>query len=97
MRKKIVWDKLKFQRTTPEGGQYFKGERGVYLLLFDPKDQVKNRIGKVILNREYLTGLFKSRLSSEEFLGDLRDKKKFLIFRQTGNGKLIIYSKDKKK
>ena len=96
MIKRSVYDQLIFKRSTEDGGQYYIGNKGTYLLLFNLDGTESDRIGKAILNRKYLTALFKSKFKTE-FVGDVRNEKKFLIFKQTGHNKITIFWIPKRK
>lgn len=54
-------------------GSIWKGEKGVYVIrhLQQPKSKKKAPVAKVILNNEFLTGLFRTR-NRKLFVGDIR-------------------------
>ena len=96
MAKRKIWDKLEFQRVTEDGARYYQGRNGTYLFIFNGETE---RAGKVILNRRFLTGLFRPKFSSKvrRHVGDLRGDKKFLLFDETGPGEITVYWTPKRK
>jgi len=91
---KKVFDILKLEKINPDENKYYLGTKGRYLFIFTKGSK---RIGQVILNRKYLTGLFKPQHSEKykTFLGD--DKENFLIFQETEKEKITIYLMKKRK
>jgi hypothetical protein len=96
-KKRQIWDTLTPERETAEGGRYFKGSKGTYLFLVN--GSAGGRIGKVMLNRKYLSGLFRSKYSSKtkRLCGDCREENKFLIFDETPGRGIVITWTDKQK
>jgi hypothetical protein len=85
-----IWDTLELTRETPEGTKYYKGSKGLYVFLFTENGN-GGRAGRVILNRKYLTGLFRSRYDKTGILlGDAAAENKFLIFEKEGPEKIVI-------
>ena len=91
---KKVFDILKLEKINSDGNKYYNGTRGRYLFIFTKGSK---RIGEVILNRVFLTGLFRPKHSEKykTFLGD--DKENFLIFQETKKEEITIYSWKKRK
>jgi hypothetical protein len=96
MAKRQIWDRLKFQRQTEDGSEFYRGEKGIYLFMFNGST---DRAGRVILNRKFLTGLFRPKYSAKvrRYVGDLRGEKKFLLFDETGEGEITVYWTPKRK
>lgn len=90
-----IFDVLRLEKINPDSNRYYNGSRGRYLFIFSTD---KGRIGDCILNRVFLTGLFKPKYPERYplWVGDVKDK--FLAFRQGKNPDVItIYQTPKKK
>lgn len=75
-----------------ESGSIWKGERGLYIIRHLEKQGEHLPVAKVILNNEYLTGLFRTK-NSAIFSGDLRQdggKRKFLLFKVLAADKMQV-------
>lgn len=74
-----------------EGGSVWKGERGLYIIRHMEKQGEHLPVAKVILNNEFLTGLFKTK-NTAIFSGDTKQEggKKFLLFRVLAADKMEI-------
>jgi len=74
-----------------EGGSVWKGKRGLYIIRHMEKQGERLPVAKVILNNEFLTGLFKTK-NTAIFSGDARleDGKKFLLFRVLAADKMEV-------
>jgi len=90
LREQKVFDVLKLFRRLPDGA-LFKGERGRYFFREEPDQD--NLAGSVMLNRKYLTGLFRPKNATKyrkglKFIGDYDDK--YLSFVQSGKDEITI-------
>jgi len=88
-----IFDRLQRVRKD-EKGSIYRGERGLYIIQhLEPLSQAGRRspLAKVILNSEFLTGLFKTK-NRVIFSGDIREdsKRKFLLFKFKENGEVEI-------
>lgn len=75
-----------------EEGSIWKGDRGIYVIRhLDGKKGKKSPIANVILNNEFLTGLFKTR-NSAFYAGDMKEggAKKFLLFKVVDSGTMEV-------
>ena len=86
------FDTMKAIRKDSEGS-IWKGEKGVYVIrhLQQPKNRKKLPIAKVILNNEFLTGMFRTR-NRKLFLGDIRthEGRKLLRFKTENSEKIVV-------
>jgi hypothetical protein len=94
-----VFDRLKLERIAEDGGRFYDGAQGKYLFLFGNGNSRDKRIGKVILNKKYLSGLFRPKHSEKfkTYCADLRDEDKFLVIQEQKKGELVIYWMPKKR
>lgn len=74
-----------------EGGSVWKGKRGLYIIRHLDKHGEHLPIAKVILNNEFLTGLFRTK-NNAIFSGDmeLEGKKRFLLFKMVASEKMEV-------
>lgn len=65
-----------------ESGSIWKGDRGLYIIRHLEKQGEHLPVAKVILNNEFLTGLFKTK-NTAIFSGDTKQegRKRFLLFK----------------
>jgi hypothetical protein len=94
---KELFDVLELKRVVQDG-RFYNGRKGLYFIQFINGND-SNRVGKVILNRKFLTGLFRTKYSSKvrRFIGDLRNAKRFLIFDFVSSNRVRVYTKPKDK
>ena len=76
-------------------GSIWKGKKGIYIIRHiehNPAVRHKVPLAKVILNHEFLTGLFSSQ-RSEIFTGDVKEgnRKRFMLFRVIDAAKMEIH------
>jgi len=88
-----IFDRLQRVRRD-EKGSIYRGERGLYIIRhLEPLPQAGRHspLAKVILNSEFLTGLFRTK-NRAIFSGDIREdsKRKFLLFKFEDNGEIEI-------
>lgn len=99
MRGLKIFDVLKVERVSSvDGGVFYRGQSGEkYIFLLNENGGTSGRVGKVLKERKYFTGLFRSRYSSKcrRFLGDADGK--FLVFDETAPGEITIFSKEQRK
>lgn len=73
-------------------GSIWKGGKGVYVIrhLQQPRNKKKAPVAKVILNNEFLTGLFKTR-NRKLFVGDIRtpEGRKLLRFKTLNSFQIV--------
>ena len=73
-------------------GSIWKGAKGVYVIrhLSQPKNKRKAPVAKVILNNEFLTGLFRTR-NRKLFVGDIRtpEGRKLLRFKAINSFQMV--------
>jgi hypothetical protein len=73
-------------------GSIWKGEKGVYVIrhLQQPRNKKKAPVAKVILNNEFLTGLFRTR-NKKLFVGDIRtpEGRKLLRFKTLNSFQIV--------
>ena len=74
-----------------EGGSVWKGERGLYIIRHMEKQGEHLPVAKVILNNEFLTGLFKTK-NAAIFSGDTKQegRKRFLLFKVLAAEKIEV-------
>lgn len=72
----------------------WKGNKGLYVFKTTGENKVNRPITQVYLNRQYMTGLFKSK-KNDEYTGDIKevDRKRYLIFKVIENGKIDIFER----
>lgn len=94
---RTVYDKLKLERVAEDGGQFYNGNKGRYVFIFNLKPN--GSAGKVIRNRQFLTSLFRPKHSEkfQTFVGDVLAERKYLVFQQTEKDEITIYEKNLKK
>lgn len=70
------------------------GEKGKYIFKSFGEIKAKKPISQVYLNRSYLTGIFKSKISGQ-YTGDIKeiDKKRYLLFKVVNDKKIDIFEK----
>lgn len=88
-----LFDRLKRIRKD-EKGSIWKGERGLYIIRHLEHNKQPNRhspLAKVILNSEFLTGLFRTK-NSAIYSGDMKEegKKRFLLFKFEKDGNIEV-------
>jgi len=85
------FDILNIVRKDSEGS-IWKGEKGVYVIrhLQQPRNKKKAPVAKVILNNEFLTGLFRTR-NRKLFVGDIRtpEGRKLLRFKAINSFQMV--------
>jgi len=73
-------------------GSIWKGAKGVYVIrhLQQPRNRKRAPVAKVILNNEFLTGLFRTR-NRKLFVGDIRtpEGRKLLRFKTLNNFQIV--------
>jgi len=74
-----------------EAATVWRGDRGLYVIQHLKSSAGRGPLANVILNNEFLTGLFRTKKKSF-FSGDIKEdgKKKFLLFIFEKNGSLEI-------
>lgn len=90
-----MFDRLQRVRKD-EKGSIYRGERGLYIIRhLEPQPQagLHSPLAKVILNSEFLTGLFRTK-NRAIFSGDIKEdgKRKFLLFKFNDTGEIEIKS-----
>lgn len=88
-----LFDRLKRIRKD-EKGSIWKGDRGLYIirhLEYSKQPKRHSPLAKVILNSEFLTGLFRTR-NSAIYSGDMKEegKKRFLLFKFEKDGNIEV-------
>lgn len=88
-----IFDRLRRLRKD-EKGSIWRGERGLYIIQhLEPRPQAGSNspLAKVILNSEFLTGLFRTK-NSAIYSGDMREagKRRFLLFKFAGSEEIEI-------
>lgn len=72
----------------------WEGEKGTYVFEGVPVPGAGKPIKKVYLNRQYLSGLFKTK-KPMEFSADVKepDRRRYLVFRVTGSDTMEIFER----
>lgn len=88
-----IFDRLQRVRKD-EKGSIWRGERGLYIIRhLEPLPPAGRHspLAKVILNSEFLTGLFRTK-NSAIYSGDIREdgKRRFLLFKFAGSEEIEI-------
>jgi len=78
-----------------EAGSIWQGQKGLYIIRHiegDSSGRKKIPIAKVILNHQFLTGLFASR-RSEIFTGDMKDgpRRRFMLFKVVDASRMEVH------
>jgi len=90
-----IFDRLKRIRKDDKGS-IWRGDKGLYIIRHlerMPQTGKHSPLAKVILNSEFLTGLFRTK-NSAIFSGDIKEdgKRKFLLFKFENNEQIEIKS-----
>jgi len=78
-----------------EGGSIWQGQKGLYIIRHiegNPSGRRKVPLAKVILNHQFLTGLFASK-RSEVFTGDMKDgaRRRFMVFKVLDAARMEVH------
>ena len=78
-----------------DSGSVWQGEQGIYIIRHmagKPAGRRKIPIAKVILNHNFLTGLFASK-RSDVFTGDIKqgERKRFMLFKVLDAAKMEVH------
>lgn len=78
-----------------EFGSVWQGQKGLYIIRHiegRPEGRKKIPLAKVILNHQFLTGLFASK-RSEVFTGDMKDgeRRRFMLFKVVDAAKMEVH------
>lgn len=94
-RKLELYDTLRLE-SKEETFSKWQGEKGLYVFKQGESKGSRSPVRQVYLNREYFTGLFKTK-KAEEFSGDLKDSfdnsRKYLSFIIESGDTIKIYVK----
>lgn len=80
----VIYDVIR-QEAKDSEGSIWKGDKGIYIIRHiegKPKGRKKMPLAKVILNHQFLTGLFESKRRGI-YTGDVKEgnRRRFLLFR----------------
>jgi len=92
-RKLVLFDSITRQSKN-EKVSVWSGKLGTYVFKSSGKAGSRTPVSQVYLNREYFTGVFRTKDSST-FSGDIKeiDRKRYLIFKIVGLEKIDIFEK----
>ncbi len=93
-RKLVLYDELKF-KSKDEKCTIWTGAKGIYVFKRLTETKVNRPICQVYLNRNYLTGLFKT-AKNDIYSGDIKvsdEKKIYLLLKVVSNERIEIYEK----
>lgn len=85
------FDQLQQVRKSPEGS-IWQGGKGIYVIRhIEGKAGARLPLAKVILNNQFLTGLFRTK-NNAIYSGDMKEggKKRFLLFKIVDSGKMEV-------
>jgi hypothetical protein len=92
-RSRVLYDRLK-KVEDRQDCTLWSGDKGLYV--FERIDQVGQGrpVRRVYLNRQYFTGLFKTR-DSKEYSGDIKsiDDKRYLVFKLVDKDQIDIFER----
>jgi hypothetical protein len=89
----VEFDRLK-KESQDEKTSRWKGDKGVYVFESLETMGVNKPVKKVYLNRQFMSGLFKTKKVGE-YSADLKepDRRRYLLFRLRGSAEMEVWEK----